>query len=73
MMYKVNEYPNLVKDSGTKAVINTDQLSYESYVAQRNYREKVQTSTNHLEQEINNIKSEMTEIKSLLLQLLGNK
>lgn len=73
MKYKVKDYPHLVKDLETKAVINTDQDSYQTYIAERSYREKISKSTNSLEQEINNLKTDIADIKSLLVQLIGNK
>lgn len=73
MKYKVKDYPHLVKDLETKAVINTDHDSYQSYIAERSYREKVTKSTTSLEQEINNLKTDIADIKSLLVQLIGNK
>ena len=73
MMYKVKDYPHLLKDEASRAVINTDQDSYQKYIAERNYRKGVKQETTHLEDEINNLKSDITEIKSLLIQLLGNK
>lgn len=73
MKYKVKDYPHLVKDLETKAVINTDHDSYLSYIAERSYREKVTKSTTSLEQEINNLKTDIADIKSLLVQLIGNK
>lgn len=70
-MYKIKDYPHLVKDDGTKAVVNTDFTSYQNYIAERNYRMGVKENTSQLEHEINNLKSDMAEIKSLLIQLLG--
>lgn len=73
MKYKVRDYPHLVKDDDTKAVINTDQDSYQKYMAERNFREKISKNSTSLEQEINNLKSDIADIKSLLVQLIGNK
>lgn len=73
MMFKVKDYPHLLKDEKSRAVINTDQDGYQKYIAERNYRTNVKQETSQLEDEINNLKSDMAEIKSLLIQLLGNK
>lgn len=72
-MFKVKDYPHLLKDEKSRAVINTDQDGYQKYIAERNYRTNVKQETSQLEDEINNLKSDMAEIKSLLIQLLGNK
>lgn len=73
MKYKIKDYPHLLKDEASRAVINIDHDSYQKYIAERNYRRDVKQETTNLEKEINNLKSDITEIKSLLIQLLGKK
>tara|TARA_B100000700_G_scaffold92463_1_gene104410 strand:- start:24 stop:251 length:228 start_codon:yes stop_codon:yes gene_type:complete len=67
---KVEGYNNLVRDTKSNAIINTNKSAYQmakkrAADAQRQ-RDEIRTAT----REINNIKCEMHEIKSMLKTLL---
>ena len=62
-MLRVEGHSNLYRDEKTGAIINCDQLSYTQYVNSLNSRESQK-------KEIINLKNELSEIKSLLKQLL---
>jgi len=66
-LLKVKENKNLVRDSISNAILSTnnDELA--------KYRQKKAKSREYEEaiNDINNIKSELSEIKSLLTQLIG--
>ena len=69
---KVEGHADLVKDTKTHAVINTNKNAYINYKkrlqeAQRQ-RDEIRTAT----REINNIKCEMHEIKSMLKTFMEN-
>ena len=69
---KVEGHADLVKDTKTHAVINTNRNAYVNYKkrlqeAQRQ-RDEIRTAT----REINNIKCEMHEIKSMLKTFMEN-
>ena len=67
----IEGYDNLVKDMHSKAVINTDKSAYETAkkraLAAQAQRDEIRNTT----REINNLKCEMHEIKSLLKELVG--
>ena len=70
---KVEGHADLVKDTKTHAVINTNRNAYVNYKkrlqeAQRQ-RDEIRTAT----REINNIKCEMHEIKDMLKILMDRK
>ena len=70
---KVEGHADLVKDTKTHAVINTNRNAYVNYKkrlqeAQRQ-RDEIRTAT----REINNIKCEMHEIKDMLKTLMDRK
>ena len=70
---KIKDRDNLVKNLDTGAVINTDTLAYEKRIK---IRFEAQRQRDHLRdavREINSIKSEMHEMKSLLLKLVGKQ
>lgn len=59
----------LSRDMGSGAIINTNDIEYQMFKDQRK-RSQEQADLTH---EVNMMKSELREIKSLLLQVLGNK
>jgi len=71
---KVDGYTNLVRDEHTKAVLNTNMNEYKNYIEQRRIKnqelEKIQT----LENDVNSMKNDLSEIKSLLRSIIdGSK
>ena len=72
MFVKVNG-TNMIRDTKSMALINTDNTEKNEYYAKVQMMKLQKTEINSLRQEINNIKSDVGEIKSLLCQLIGNK
>ena len=70
---KVEGYHNLERDSESKAIINTDKSTYETYMKGVEARRKEKESLRDAVREINTLKCEMHEIKSLLIQLMDKK
>jgi len=62
-MIKVDGHPNLYRDEQTGAIINCDTIGYNNYVTSLNKRDSQK-------REIDNIKNEIIEIKSLLKELI---
>lgn len=69
MKYKVKDHPNLFRDPNSKAIISEDSSSYLKYINDRKLRDK----NYHLENEINIMKNDITEIKSLLIEILNKQ
>jgi len=74
---KVEGYTHLRKDTSSGGVVNVDRKSFESYRSQRLFALQKSEENKHtvdsvtrLETEINNIKSDMQDIKVMLLTLL---
>ena len=69
----IEGFPDLVKNMKTGAIINTNHDAYAAAkkraAAAQAQRDEIRNTT----REINNIKCEMHEIKSLLTQLVTNK
>tara|TARA_R110000824_G_scaffold102759_3_gene244552 strand:+ start:2426 stop:2629 length:204 start_codon:yes stop_codon:yes gene_type:complete len=65
-MIKVKDYPNLVRDPNSKAIINADQSAYREYKQKNIVKDRLATMDN----EINTIKESVDEIKNLLKQLV---
>ena len=74
MMYKqfrkVEGHSNMVRETSSSAIINTDKSAYQIHV--QRIREARQSSNDlrNAVRDINNLKAEMFEIKSLLKQIV---
>lgn len=63
---KVKDAPGLVRDMGTQAVLNTDISALEAYRRKRNKQQEI----DEVISDINNMKSDIDQIKSLMQRLL---
>ncbi len=68
-MYKVKEHPALLRDSRSKAILNTDLMELNKMKKERESTITIQTLT----QEVNVIKNEFQEIKKLLKQIVAKR
>jgi hypothetical protein len=75
---KVEGYSQFKKDTSAGGVVNVDKRSYENYIATRNilkYQKEQQQSTTEtvegLTVEINNIKEDLKDIKTLLMAIIN--
>ena len=64
-MLKVKDYPNLVRDPNSKAIVNIDNSAYNEYLQKKLVKEKMVNMDN----EINSIKQSVNEIKELLIKM----
>ena len=70
---KVKDHSNLVRDPRTDQIINTNTNAYEQYISQRKKRKLEKEKSLSVEEDLANLKSEMSEIKSLLKELVNGK
>tara|TARA_A100001011_G_scaffold222528_1_gene230500 strand:- start:127 stop:357 length:231 start_codon:yes stop_codon:yes gene_type:complete len=70
---KVEGHKDLVKDTKTHAVINTNRNAYLNYKNRVKEAQKQRDEIRSATREINNIKCEMHEIKDMLKTLLDRK
>jgi hypothetical protein len=70
---KVSGHENLVRDMSSKAVINTSMVEYEEYMARRRAKEQEQELITKQAEEINNLKSDISEIKQMLQMLIKDR
>ena len=61
-MIPVEGHKNLFRDENTNAIINTDTIGYENYIAMRN-------RNNAKQSELDSMRKELDELKSLLNDL----
>ncbi len=76
---KVKDHPDLYKDSRSDHIVNTNVTEYEQYMARRAARKIEKQKAQHNEQDLismksdlDNLKGEIGEIKSLLKELVSN-
>lgn len=67
---RVADHPNLVRDTETKAIIDVDYEAYEKYQLQKKERLNEKLKIQEFEQKLNRVESELSDIKSLLVQIL---
>ena len=67
---KVEGYESLVRDTRSNAIVNTNRSEYQLYMARIKSREKQGDEIRSAVKEINNLKAELREIKSLLQELI---
>ena len=63
---KVKDAPSLVRDLHNQAVLNTDMSALEAYRRKRNKQQEI----DEVISDINNMKSDIDQIKSLMQRLL---
>ena len=67
---KVKGHTHLVRDLKSQAIINTDSDAYARYMARKAKQTKKEDEMRKVVREVNEIKSEMFEIKDLLKKVL---
>ena len=67
---KVEGYSYLLRDSNTNSIINTNMVEYQEYLNRRNVKADENQKVQTIEEEVYNIKNDISEIKSLLKELL---
>ncbi len=68
---KVEGHSNLIRDEDTKAILNTNMSDYNQYMKLKSIKENDTKKIEALENNIDNIKNDLEEIKSLLGNLLN--
>lgn len=69
---KVQGYENLVRDTRSNAIVNTNVTDYQIYMKRVKIREEQGDQIRNTVKEINNLKSELREIKDLLKKVVNN-
>ena len=67
---KVQGYDSLVRDTKSNAIFNTNKSEYKMYMARVRAREEQGDKIRSAVKEINNLKAELREIKSLLKEVV---
>ncbi len=67
---KVEGHSHLLRDSKTNSIINTNIIEYQEYLNRRSIKTDENQKVQTIEEEVYNIKNDISEIKSLLKELL---
>ena len=69
-LLKIQGYESLVKDTKSNAVVNTNKSEFQLYMKRTRERNLQGDKLRNVCKEINNLKSELREIKGLLTKVL---
>jgi len=67
---KVEGHANLYRDPNTNSIINVNMSEYQEYISRKNIKNNEQQKVQTIEEEVYNIKNDISENKSLLKELL---
>ena len=67
----VEGHDGLYRDLKSNSIVNTDQDAYLKYVSQRNKKRDQEIKLETAEKDIKDLKTEITEIKNLLLGIVN--
>ena len=70
---KVKGYTHLVRDLKSQAIINTDSDAYARYMARKVKQSKKDDEMRSVVREVNSLKTEMREIKDLLVEIKNGR
>jgi len=68
---KVTDHPTLFRDPKTKAIMGIDQNARQNYINQRTLAQNAVKGNEELKLEVDNLKNEISDIKSMLNQILN--
>jgi DNA-binding ferritin-like protein len=70
MSIKVENEPNLIRDTHSKAIINVDPSGYNRYLLQKQKIKNEKEKIEKLEQNVSSLKQDISEIRNILSDLV---
>jgi predicted transcriptional regulator len=67
---RVENYTNLIRDTRSSAIVNTNTMAFKEYMAKRDDRQKQQDEIRSAVKEINTLKAELLEIKNMIKEVI---
>ena len=71
--HKVEGHADLVRDLKTNSIINLNNLDHQKYLKTRTIKKPKEQDLNLMKEDLDNLKGEIGEIKSLLKELVHGK
>jgi len=68
-LVKIDGNNGLIRDTHSKAILNTDRVGLEKYLAEREIALKQLQEKNHLKDKVHKLETDMSEIKNMLYEL----
>jgi DNA-binding ferritin-like protein len=69
---RVQGYDHLIRDETTKSIININVSEYENYMKMKTIKEKESQKIQKIEDDLDNLKSDINDIKNLLRKLAND-
>lgn len=69
--YGVEGHADLARDPKTNSIINVNSLEYEQYISRREVKSEKNQKVQTIEDDVANLKNDITEIKLLLKELIN--
>ena len=70
MFVQIKDNQNLVRDTESRALLNTNAGEFEAYYAERDLKIKEMQAKQALENKVTKLEEDMSEIKDMLRQIL---
>ena len=70
MFVQIKDKDNLVRDTESRALLNTNVEEFEAYYVERDLKIKELQEKQKLENKVNKLEEDMSEIKDMLRQIL---
>jgi hypothetical protein len=68
---QVKGHSNLFRDTSSNAILNTDMNAYQNYMESKRIKEEETKRITNIEDDLNSLKSDMNEIKTMLRSLVN--
>jgi hypothetical protein len=68
---QVKGHPSLFRDKSSNAILNTDMNAYQNYMESKRINEDKAKRMSDIESDLNTLKSDMNEIKTMLRSLVN--
>ena len=68
---KVKNHENLIRDSKSNFIVNTNKSEYDEYIARRKQKQNEKNKVENLERDLSTLRDEITEIKDMLRSLVN--
>ena len=70
-MYDINGHKDLARDPSTNMIINVNDHDYQHYIAARDAKKAKNNDFDNMKEDLDSLKGEIGEIKSLLKELVN--
>ena len=68
---KVKDNENLIKNTKSNFIVNTNKSEYDEYIARRKLKQSEKQKVENIERDISTLRNEITEIKDMLRSLVN--